>query len=375
MFSLLLFGRRHHLISMPSLAKQLYSQRSTTVSSDELFYHVLERVFGDNGTTRMVPREEYMSELHGQSEILLREPELGSMTDRMTRAYEERVPSLVTRPPREKGYTIWERCARVSLVDETSINADLYSLINYSMGDIAARILMGRVFVDSYPSLLEDMNILDNAFGSLLAGIPAITPGVRRAKSARLRLKAALRPWVEAVVRYEQSGGDFSASDGDLSDVSVTIRSWTANFHEIGAHLDAIVASSLGFLSGILVNSNKIAFWMLLHVLEDVDLLRRRPTSLCREERSRWTAGFGPIRGASIQLAFSFKIKQGTFALTYAIWLHSEEGSRCAKAGSLLSGRSWFWSQRSSRFGIWSRQQRTWRRTGRIGSFRVYPAS
>lgn len=140
------------------------------------------------------------------------------------------------------------------------------------VGDIVATALMGQAFVENYPQLLEDPWIFDIA--KLLSGMPGVTSGIRDAKAARRRLKSNIREWTEAIIAT-QDGKDAGVKWSSLSDVSETMKIRTRKYHESGAPPDAYVAGNLAIFWGLMVNSNKVIFWMLLNIVANEDLRSR----------------------------------------------------------------------------------------------------
>lgn len=266
MFFLVMGGKRHQFITMPSMVKTFFTKGNAIMSSDEFLYLIHEKYFDDNGTTRAIPKDLYINNIHRALGSLMREPDLSNITDKTRKGCENRTQDLVSLSFGKNESTVWTARAKASAVGSKNIEANLWPLIMNFVGDTVADALMGQAFVENYPQYLEDLWIFDSAFGKLLSGMPGLIPSIRNAKAARRRLRSNIREWTEAVIAT-QEGKVAGFKWSELSDVSETMKIRTRKFQESGAPADAYVAGNLVVLWGLMVNSNKVIFWMLLNIV------------------------------------------------------------------------------------------------------------
>jgi hypothetical protein len=271
MFSLVMAGKKHQFVAIPSMVKTFFTKGNAIISSDEFLYWIHEKYFDDNGSTRRIPKDVFLNNIHRALGSLIREPYLSNITDKTRKGCEDRTQDLVSLPFGKNEGTVWTAAARSSAIGSNNIEAVLWPLIMNFVGDIVASALMGQAFVENYPQLLEDLWIFDVAFSKLLSGMPGVTSGIRNAKAARRRLKSNIREWTEAIIAT-QDGKDAGFKWSELSDVSETMKIRTRKYYESGAPADAYLAGNLAIFWGLMVNSNKVIFWMLLNIVANEDL-------------------------------------------------------------------------------------------------------
>lgn len=123
---------------------------------------------------------------------------------------------------------------------------------------------MGKQFLDKYTGIFTDLLTFDSGFNAFLTGIP--TPTLTEAKGARSRIKGAFEEWnhaLEAVLR----GEDPTFKWRDLSDVLETMRPRIKALQTIKLPNEFSVASNAAVYLGLVVNANKVIFWMLPHII------------------------------------------------------------------------------------------------------------
>jgi hypothetical protein len=174
----------------------------------------------------------------------------------------------------QQSNTSGKKCSNVSVLDKEGVEADLFRLAMDYVADIAGMVLMGEAFHKNNPGIIEDIWWFDSGFGALLTGIPGVTRGMGKAKAARTRINAAILEWYRAVVA--KLAGEYPGLKwGDLSDVSDVILVRTRALLAVNAEDSMAVASHLAIYWGLLVNSNKVIFWMLLEIISAPDLAGR----------------------------------------------------------------------------------------------------
>ena len=197
---------------------------------------------------------------------LLMEPFPSEATAGTQKLIEGRTPGMVSFMPNATEQHEWEKCSNVSVLDKEGVEADLFRLAMDYVADIAGMVLMGEAFHNNNPGIIEDIWRFDSGFGALLTGIPGVTRGMGKAKAARTRINAAILEWYRAVVA--KLAGEYPGPKwGDLSDVSGAILLRTRAVLAVNAEDSMAVASHLAIYWGLLVNSNKVIFWMLLEIM------------------------------------------------------------------------------------------------------------
>jgi hypothetical protein len=132
---------------------------------------------------------------------------------------------------------------------------------------------MGHAFLENNPNALPDIFNFDSSFSTLLLGLPSITLGVFKAKAARSRLNTAIEEWNKTVTA-KLNGHDIACKWGDLSDVCETIKLRLNALQAIGSDPSFSTASNVALYWGLIVNANKVIFWMLLSVISNPKLLK-----------------------------------------------------------------------------------------------------
>ena len=267
-----MLGNKHYVVVMPSLTKQFFVQRPTTLSSDSFLHYILDKYFGDGGAASRL-RGGDTHAIHSTLNALLREPTLSGLSTKTQTLLEEETPRLMTFIS-EMNKTKGENTnANVMRLGEDSMEVDLYPLVSGYVAEVAGISLMGRAFFENNPGIFKDLWVFDNAFHSFLVGVPAITSGLRKARASRNRLNTAMKEWNYAVLA-KLEGRDPGKEWGDLSDVSAVMGPRIKKMM-VELKTDDIVSTTMNVALywGLMVNSNKLIFWMLLHVISSPDLL------------------------------------------------------------------------------------------------------
>ena len=270
MAGLSMMGVKHYFILMPSLTKKFFLQRPAVLSGDSFLHWIHEKYFGDGGASQRLPEDDFHT-LHKTLNSLLREPFLSEATAGTQRLIEERTPNMMSFASNVAEQKPWEQFADVSVLDKATVEADLFRLTLDYVADIAGVVLMGEAFSRNNPGVIRDIWTFDSGFGALLTGIPGVTRGIGRAKAARTRINTALLEWHRALVA-KLAGKDPGPKWGDLSDVSETVILRTRSLVAINAEDSMAVASHLALYWGLMVNANKVIFWMLLEIIATPDL-------------------------------------------------------------------------------------------------------
>ena len=266
-----MMGNKHYIVLMPSLVKQFFVQRPSVLSGDSFLHWIHEKYFGDGGASGRMPEHDF-HKVHSTQGMFMREPFLSTATATTRSLVEERATSMIRLSSDAEKQSVWERSANVALVGEKSAEADLYPLIMDFVASSAGVALMGHAFVENNPGILEDLWAFDSSFSALLTGLPSLIPKMARARAARTRLQAAVKEWNDAVTAM-LAERDPGPKWNDLSDVPEAMRLRVKALRDTNSEDIFASASTLATYWGLMVNANKITFWMLLHIISNPELL------------------------------------------------------------------------------------------------------
>ncbi|KUJ18102.1 cytochrome P450 [Mollisia scopiformis] len=270
-FGLRIMGSTHNFVLMPSLAKQIFLQRPAALTSDDFIHWIHDKYFGDGGAARKIGHDNYHA-VHQTLTSLMKEAFLKPATDRTAQLVEERTPHMFTLSTNLASQNEWERCAGAVAMEKSAVEVNLFKLTMNFVGDIAGTVLMGKAFLDNNPGIMQDLWTFDSGFNALLTGVPVITRGLTKATNARARINSAVHEWNHAVTNM-LDGKEVDAKWNDLSDVSETMRLRLRALQKVDADNPFAIASNVAVYWGLMVNANKVIFWMLLHIISNPDLL------------------------------------------------------------------------------------------------------
>ncbi|KAF8863494.1 cytochrome P450 [Acephala macrosclerotiorum] len=291
-FGLHLMGSQHNFVLMPSLARQIFLQRPTVLASEDFIHWIHDKYFGDGGAARNLGTERWRT-VHSTFNSLMKEPFLSTATNRTAQLVEERTPRLFTFSSERASQFEWERYARVVPMEKSVVEVDLFALTINFVGDIAGTALMGKAFLDNNPEIMQDLWAFDSGFNALLTGIPHVTRGVAKAKAARSRINAAVGEWNHAAMDM-LNGRETVGKWEDLSDVSETMRLRLRALQKIDSDELFAISSTVSIYWGLMVNANKVIFWLLLNIISSPDLLE----SIQKEIRPYAKVGSGSDGGS-----------------------------------------------------------------------------
>ena len=261
-------GVQHFMVLMPSLTKQFFLQRPTVLSSDDFLFWIHEKYFGDGGASRKILADDFHT-VHRTLNSLMKEPFLSIATEKTVELVEERTPQMVSLSPTLNQQPQWQQAAN-AVVNGHHNEVDLFPLVKNYVPDIAGTALMGKEFLDNNPGIFQDLLTFDSGFNAFLTGLR--TPTLTTAKGARIRLNAAFNEWSHALGATLR-GEDPELKWRNMSDVSETMRVRTKALQSIKSPDNFTVASNLAVYWGLMVNANKVIFWMLLHIISTPTLL------------------------------------------------------------------------------------------------------
>ena len=164
----------------------------------------------------------------------LSDRELGVLPP-ITRNTEFAMPNLISFSESLVDQHPWERVSHTIPLDAETVEANLFSLIRSFVGYTICSPLLGRDFMEIYPSILEDLWDFDAGFRYLLLGLPRLLPikPLARARNARRRMRSAIDSFHRALDK-EAVGEDLEAPWRDLHDICGTMRDRSSIYREEG---------------------------------------------------------------------------------------------------------------------------------------------
>jgi hypothetical protein len=272
---------------MPSLTKQYFLQRPSALSGDEFLFWIHDKYFGDGGASKRMTSDDFHT-AHRTLNSLMKEPFLSTATEKTAELVEERTPRMLSLSSVPSEQPQWQKVANPSL-DGKHIEADLFPLIMCFVADISGTALMGKQFFKNNADIFKDLLVFDGGFNAFLTGVP--TPTLNSAKGARSRMNGAIKEWHHALGSMLK-GNDPRFKWNDLSDVSETMKVRTKTLQAVKSPDEFSVASHLAVYWGLMVNANKVIFWMLLHIISTPALLDRSGKKSCRTPQTPRTETF-----------------------------------------------------------------------------------
>ncbi|KAL2073347.1 hypothetical protein VTL71DRAFT_10671 [Oculimacula yallundae] len=307
-FGIHMMGSKHFMVIMPSLVQQFFKQRSTVLSGQDFIFWICIKYFGDGGATANTEPAKFKA-VHSTLNSLLKEPFLSEATEKTVRLVERQMPTVISFGEKAEGLKEWESMANVVRDGETA-EVDFFPLVMNYVADVAGNVLMGDDFLKNNPGITQDLWEFDSKFNAFLTGIPIVTPGLAKAKIAREKLKAAISEWNHAATDHI-NGKTVDDKWSGISDISETMRIRLKAFQSVDVDEEFAIAQNLALYWGLMVNANKVLFWVLLHIISSPDLL-----STIREEIAPF-AKFSPAT-ENLQLDVDSLVKscpvfKGTF--------------------------------------------------------------
>lgn len=255
---------------MPSLVKEYFLQRPTVLSNDDFITFIHDRYFGDKGECARMPSEDFHA-VHRTLNTLMKEPFLSTATDSMVGLIQDNIHDMFSFSADPAKQRHWERAGR-AIPDGNIVDVDLFPMSMNYVGDIAGEILMGRALFKNYPNVLDDLWVFDNAFNALLTGAPPVTRRLSNARAARARLITAFTEWKVAMLKTFR-GEDPGHKWRDMSDVSETMKTRVRTLEGLPTSDLHNAATNIAVYWGLMVNANKVSYWLLLHIISNQPLL------------------------------------------------------------------------------------------------------
>ena len=234
---------------------------------------MMVNVFGTRAGIRQ-PMHDRVKELNGAiSRNLVQETAVKSLMKLAFAKLQELTPNLVTFS--DDSPQPWEAVAN-SRSQPNGVEIDLFPLIRDFVGHISIPILIGSDLIKQYPTVMDDLWELDNAFPLLAMGIPSWVPisGVKKAAAARGRL-------IEGIGRLHENLDAVATGEADeslvhrMEDVSPIVRERNRIYREQNfGRLDK-GSMDLALLWALSANTNTLTFWVLAYIYTIPGLVSR----------------------------------------------------------------------------------------------------
>ncbi|KAJ5169064.1 uncharacterized protein N7482_004658 [Penicillium canariense] len=284
-FGVYLRGETHDTVVSPSMMKTILS--SADASSVPALDQALQNVFGDRSLVRnlQLPRNREISD--DVSGIMNREPFISDASAGIVRLVQRNTPGLVTFSRSPVDQFTWERESHVSMSEEnqSTCEANLFSLVRSFVGQNMSTLLMGETFVENFPTFLSDLWTLDNNFVPLFIGLRRwvpTTPNISAGFPARSRLLHIMSVFYRAFGAWDD-GIDPGFELRELDDVSDLVKQRMRIFRKMELSPGASAAGNLSLYWDVIEYTTKLTFWTIIHILADSELLKeiRKEISSC----------------------------------------------------------------------------------------------
>ena len=214
------------MVWTPSLIDATFNVDHASLNSTKPSWALLHKVFGADGrgkdgyvhmyTDKTVPRANALLE-SGGIRIDIIQP--------LLRAIEQHAPNLLSFAERPIDQNAWEQNVNPVFHDSSLVEISFFELISRFVAHVSLPALIGREFLEIYPTTVEDLWDLNGGFKwlrwgfSRLWGIPSLT----RAHIARRRLLTALQSFHMAV-DVVSNGDDAKEPWREIGDLSEVIK-------------------------------------------------------------------------------------------------------------------------------------------------------
>lgn len=268
-------GTKHTVVVSPSMAKSVLSSRSA--SSTTLINHALKVIFGDRGHLRNLDPANDKNFHHTIPGLFTKEPFISEASASLVRTLERDAPNFVTFCHSVVDQALWERNSDLEVVDfqgKQACEVNFFGLLRNFVGQATTTTLLGQAILEEFPTLLDDVWMLDDRFPTMALGLPRwiAVPGVPAAYAARDRLLGALAEYHQAF-NYWDDGVDPGVKFRDLDDVCEPIKQRIRLSKSMGLSPHSSAAGHLSLLWAMNGNAPNIVFWHILRLLADPTLL------------------------------------------------------------------------------------------------------
>ncbi|KAK2770627.1 hypothetical protein FQN53_005411 [Emmonsiellopsis sp. PD_33] len=269
-FGLYICGRKHNMITSPSLAKGLLEQESS-ISAESFANRVMERVFGGRRRARKLNRADFIQNCDSM-EFQMKEPHASESSSATIREIKRNIPNLLSFCPSIVDQALWERMSKVALIDASSrvCEVNLFALVRNFVAINTMTAIMGSDFMEALPNTADDLWKFNNKFNPMAMGIQRWIPfpGLITAYRSRRRLLQGMEAFHSAFTVAED-GHDPGFDWREMDEVSGFIQTCCRQWKEAGLKPDAMAPESLAILWAMNTKLITIIFWNLMYILSD----------------------------------------------------------------------------------------------------------
>lgn len=280
-YALWMANSKHNVVTVPSMAKQILVDRTSPITMEDFIYYIMKTFWGDRGAIKAIEPGALWGKIHAVLTGMLRESFVSVAIKATVDMVQVRTWNLVSGAASPVDQAIWERQANVEIISKGQqgdgkplvVEANMFPLFRYFVGDIASRVLFGKDFMDNNPNVMPDLWEMDSEFNLFMAGAPSWFPGMSGPVRARERLVKAIEEHHEALFKY-LDGEDPGPRWGDMSDVSSVIVDRAKEFRAAGSSPRGWATGNGAILWAMNINANQIIFWLCWYVFSDPALLQ-----------------------------------------------------------------------------------------------------
>ncbi|OAX85032.1 hypothetical protein ACJ72_00592 [Emergomyces africanus] len=271
-FSLYVCGRRHNIITSPSLARALLSEMRSSTSPDAVANYVMERVFGARKSTRKLNRIEFEAQCSSK-EFQMAEPLASDCLPTTIRLMERNMPNMLSFCSSVVDQSLWERMSSVSLVsdgDDQVCEVNFYTLVRNFVVVTAMTSIMGEDFMEALPNTADDIRKFNNNFNAIALGIQRWVPfpGLPTSYRSRRRLLKGMEAF-HAAFEISENGHDPGFDWRQIDEVSEFIQSHCRAWKDARLSAQSMASESLAILWAVDTKLSTVIFWNLIHILAD----------------------------------------------------------------------------------------------------------
>ncbi|KAL9128017.1 MAG: hypothetical protein Q9217_003211 [Psora testacea] len=190
------------------------------------------------------------------------------------------------------------RLACLQIGDEWTEIPDFLDFVQMELSAAVLEAMAGPELITQNPSFVRDLFAYDAALASLSKGVPRIlNPG---AHAIRDRMLSTIKRW--HVYAREHFSEDMIGPEGDFDPCwgSGLMRSRQRFLGRVdGFDADALASSDLGLIWATIANAVPLAFWAIVHIYRDPNLLSRVREEVCSsksETKSQRSPALSPSR-------------------------------------------------------------------------------
>ncbi|PGH33004.1 hypothetical protein GX50_04219 [[Emmonsia] crescens] len=270
--SLYVCGRRHNIITSPSLAKALLAEEKSSTSSDAFTNYLMERVFGARESTRKLPRADFEAQCRSM-EFQMREPLASDCSSVTIRQIERNMPNMLSFCSSVVDQSLWERMSTISLVGDDNdqvCEVNLYTLVRNFVAVTVTTAIMGGDFMEALPNTPDDIRKFNNNVNAIALGIQRWVPfpGLPTSYRSRRRLLQGMAAFHSAF-EIAENGHDPGFDWRQIDEVSEFMQNHCRTWKGAGLSAKSMASESLAILWAMDTKLNTIIFWNLIQILAD----------------------------------------------------------------------------------------------------------